>query len=275
MIIDAIMFFNELDILEARLHELDSVVDKFVIVESLERHGSPEAKPSFIAGNWSVVKPFEHKLKYLCLPRLEPPHTSRDSSWPRENFHRNALMDCLPEFASGSDLLMISDCDEIPRASVLASNFHVLRSGVHSLNQDMFYYDVNNYIGKWNGTVIASVDEVMRQGGPQALRNRRDDWPHLDNSGWHFSYFGGFDRVMTKLRSFAHACEDAIQLVQCRPQADLIRDILSGADIYQRPGEGRKERRDENDSRLPYWMRMNMRREFTEAGLIEKLEGLL
>ena len=33
MIIDTFMFYNELDMLEFRLKELDSVVDKFVIVE--------------------------------------------------------------------------------------------------------------------------------------------------------------------------------------------------------------------------------------------------
>ena len=34
MIIDTILFYNELDMLEFRLMELDSVVDKFVIVEA-------------------------------------------------------------------------------------------------------------------------------------------------------------------------------------------------------------------------------------------------
>lgn len=34
MIYDTFMFFNELDLLEIRLNELDKVVDTFVLVES-------------------------------------------------------------------------------------------------------------------------------------------------------------------------------------------------------------------------------------------------
>ena len=36
MIIDTFMFYNELDMLEFRLKELNSVVDKFVIVEATQ-----------------------------------------------------------------------------------------------------------------------------------------------------------------------------------------------------------------------------------------------
>ena len=36
MITDAFMFFNELELLEIRLHELSSVVDRFVLVEARE-----------------------------------------------------------------------------------------------------------------------------------------------------------------------------------------------------------------------------------------------
>ncbi len=37
-VIDAFMFSNELKLLEVRLHELDSVVDKFVLVEATRTH---------------------------------------------------------------------------------------------------------------------------------------------------------------------------------------------------------------------------------------------
>jgi beta-1,4-mannosyl-glycoprotein beta-1,4-N-acetylglucosaminyltransferase len=268
MIIDSIIFFNELDILDVRLHELSPIVDKFIIVESLERHGSPEKKEAVIASNWERFKEFEHKIKYVVLPELQPRCDNRDASWPRENYHRNAIMPVALEICrSGNDLLMISDCDEIPRAMTVATRASILYDSPHALSQDLFYYNVNSYMGTWNGTVAGTIDQVNHRGGPQAMRNMRDSLPHLGEGGWHFSYFGGFDHVWTKLESFAHAQEDSARLVRCRDRQDIIRDMLSGADIYQRPGEGRKERRSEHDARLPEWMRRNMRPEHTEAGL--------
>ena len=48
-VIDAFMFFDELDLLEIRLHELDPLVDHFVIIEALERHGTLLAPPVRLA----------------------------------------------------------------------------------------------------------------------------------------------------------------------------------------------------------------------------------
>lgn len=50
MIIDCFTFFNELDVLEIRLRELDGVVDRFVLVEATLTHqGKP--KPLLYAEN--------------------------------------------------------------------------------------------------------------------------------------------------------------------------------------------------------------------------------
>jgi hypothetical protein len=40
MIYDCFTFFNELELLELRLHELAGVVDKFVLVEATQTHSS-------------------------------------------------------------------------------------------------------------------------------------------------------------------------------------------------------------------------------------------
>ena len=49
-VIDAFLFSGELDILEIRLNELDSVVDHFVIVESCEPHGAARSETADIFG---------------------------------------------------------------------------------------------------------------------------------------------------------------------------------------------------------------------------------
>ena len=62
-VIDAVLMSNELDLLEIRLNELDSVVDYFFIVESNATFtGLP--KETFFRQNRSRFAKFEHKIVY-------------------------------------------------------------------------------------------------------------------------------------------------------------------------------------------------------------------
>jgi len=274
VLIDAIIFSNEVDILELRLHELNPVVDRFLIVESLESHGSSSRKSSpVLHDNWKVVVPFLEKIRYAVLDRLEPEFNGPSTPWPRENFHRNALMPLiLAACPSKWDTVMISDCDEIPRAATLRARAGELRTGLHALSQEFFFYDINNNVGKWNGTVVGTLKDIEAAGGPQAVRNRRDSMPVIENAGWHFSYFGGVPRILSKVSNFAHACEDSARQVAGRSSSEIEVDVLSGTDIYHRPGGDRKARWDSSDLRLPTHFLNNPGRfrHFTEDGLREQ-----
>ena len=51
-VVNAFIFFDELELLDIRLHELDSVVDLFVIVETLEHNANRQKKPICLRPNW-------------------------------------------------------------------------------------------------------------------------------------------------------------------------------------------------------------------------------
>lgn len=257
MLIDGIIFGWETDILELRLHELDSIVDRFIIIESRDYHGSTNIKPTNLRFNWDIVKPFEHKIEYVLLDKLEPPLRDRNDVWPRENYHRNQIMPAVLEFASPQDILMISDCDEIPRAETIRQNIPRLQNGICGTRQEMFYYGVTNYVSEWHGTVAGTVGHIQALGGPQAARNKRDELPFIDNCGWHFSYFGGVDRIVNKVTNFAHAVDDSAKECLNRGPEELKADIAAGRDLYHRPGEPMGQRREANDSRLPAYFLNN------------------
>jgi beta-1,4-mannosyl-glycoprotein beta-1,4-N-acetylglucosaminyltransferase len=62
-VLDAVLMSNELDLLEVRLNELDSVVDYFLIIESNATFtGLP--KETFFANNKERFAKFEHKIVY-------------------------------------------------------------------------------------------------------------------------------------------------------------------------------------------------------------------
>ena len=63
MIYDCFTFFNELDLLEIRLHTLKDVVDKFVIAEATRTYtGKP--KNLFFAENRMRFSEFEYSQKH-------------------------------------------------------------------------------------------------------------------------------------------------------------------------------------------------------------------
>jgi len=281
MIIDAFMFFNELELLEIRLNELDPIVDQFVIVESLERHGSANPKPAFIQDNWHIVKPFEKKIKYVLLPRLYPAYTDSSSGWKRENHQRNILMNIVSGISTApdKDILMVSDADEIPRAATIKANLPRLAQGLHRLSLDLFFYNVNRFVGlscEGAGFPIAGPVSHFQRGGVMqfdkdrtsvglsAIRGKR--YSQIANGGWHFSYFGGVDRMREKVSSFAEAYLDSSTAFRSRTESEIAQDILAGEDIYHRGIYQPFVHRETNDPRLPAHFLNNIARypQFTE-----------
>src|SRR3990167_11062120 len=101
MIYDTFMFFNELDLLEIRLNELDKVVDKFVLVESPFTY-SGKSKPLFFQSNKKRFSKFLHKINYVLIEDIGDRSLLQDEVadylpecteyLKRENIQRNAIM---------------------------------------------------------------------------------------------------------------------------------------------------------------------------------------
>src|SRR5215831_14334612 len=106
---DCFPFFNELDILEIRLHELYRDVDTFVLVEAPWTHqGDP--KPLFFEENKRRFKRFLPQIRHVVVP--DQPKT--DDPWVRERYQRECIRLGLADVRSG-DLVIVSDADEIVR----------------------------------------------------------------------------------------------------------------------------------------------------------------
>src|SRR5208337_1996465 len=114
MIYDCFTFFNELELLGLRLHELAEVVDKFVLVEATKTH-SNQPKPLHYQENRSRFGGFHDKIIHIIVDDLP----DAKDPWVLENYQRNCiargLVNCRPD-----DFLLISDLDEIPGATTVA-----------------------------------------------------------------------------------------------------------------------------------------------------------
>ncbi len=224
---DCFMFFNEIELLKMRLEELDEVVDHFVLVESIETQKG-DLKPLFFDENRAL---FEKYLPKIIHVKLEERHPEMEL-WERENYQRRGiargLKNCKP-----SDIILISDLDEIPRPELIPSMVEPLRErsakllkegrgkrfkkhtkkGPHK-KEKMFYldaargfqmpyywYQLNRLTGgEWVGTV-ATTYEMVQKFGVQHFRDYRWKFPRVLNSGWHFTWMGGRDKIRMKMKS--------------------------------------------------------------------------
>jgi beta-1,4-mannosyl-glycoprotein beta-1,4-N-acetylglucosaminyltransferase len=223
---DCFTFFNELDLLEIRLNELDNVVDFFVLVESSYTHqGKPKAL--LFEENKARFNQFLHKIIHVVVKDMPLSNiTGTVGNWTLENFQRNCITRGLLN-VDKTDKIIISDLDEIPNAKVLSQYLSESKPVVFSMRHHIYFFNavvsppikyldlakkyllsffLNSYKIKlhrdffWLGSIMVSFSDLDL---PQKLRNNRENpksgYIVAQNGGWHFTYMGGIDKIIEKL----------------------------------------------------------------------------
>jgi len=213
---DCFLFFNELDLLEIRLNELNDVVDKFVLVESSLTHSSKK-KPYYFEESKDKFSNFLYKIIHIKVddtPDIPPRpgrmgtfHNRHDIEWFQRDCAGRGLVSC-----SDDDVILLSDVDEIPRPESVIKASEILskdENAIVSFKQGLYYYYLNGLCMKgsiaepWWGTTACLH---KRYPGAQNMRNTKASNKNIiDNAGWHFSYIGGADSIALKIESFSHA----------------------------------------------------------------------
>jgi beta-1,4-mannosyl-glycoprotein beta-1,4-N-acetylglucosaminyltransferase len=218
VIVDCFPFFNELDILELRLRELDGLVDRFIAVQSVETHsGLP--KPIYLDVEDARWAPWKGRLETTILPAMET--TDR---WVRERQTRHVLKDLLIH-QHPDDAVIISDVDEIPSAELVAQQLAWLtpRQWVGFAAGCYFYY-LNLRTPKPFRCIGLALAETVWRLGAQAIRDGKRRPPVGPVAGgWHFTYQGGVEAIRMKLASFAHAEFDTPEMRNTSWLEDRIR----------------------------------------------------
>ena len=212
-IYDCFPFFNELEILDIRLHELYDHVDKFVLVESVETFsGNP--KPLYYQENRERYQKFSDKIIHVVLEE----RINTSDPWVREKFQRNQIMRGLKD-CSSDDIILISDVDELVRGSAIEKIVYALyqeRQSVVVCEQPMYkcYLNLRHVLDPWEGTCATTFQYLMKT-CPEDIRMGRNKlfikereyrilYPVIPQAGWHFTYMGGFEYYVKKLESFSH-----------------------------------------------------------------------
>ena len=218
---DCFTFFNEVDLLEIRLHELYSQVDQFFIVEGTKTFSNKQ-KPLFFEENKKRFEEFIDKITYIVLDDY-PDFTN---AWDYEFLQRNETA-CVLDFSMPQDFIFLSDVDEIPNKysmsrAISSNNPKVFRQSPHA-----YYLNcVVQSVPYWLGTrMIRAKDFCL---SPQALRSTKR-LENIHDGGWHFGYLGGVDAIIRKIESFAH---QELNVDSFKDPERIKSSIISGSGIF-------------------------------------------
>jgi beta-1,4-mannosyl-glycoprotein beta-1,4-N-acetylglucosaminyltransferase len=250
-IVDCFMFYNELELLNYRLHILNDVVDYFVLVESTHTHSGKE-KELIYENNKEMFRSFHHKIIHLIVhdfpykyPNINYDNKSDNSdSWHNERFQRNCIDQGIQQLSlSDDDIIIISDLDEIPDPYTLQKikNNEIIVT-INALNMDFYYYNLNTKIEtlwlfgkillyKYYIHIIKMNNFTCSDVRLKNICINQNDYI-IQNGGWHLSYFGDVYFIKNKLENFAHQEYNNNEYANVEK---IEKRVRGGVDLFERP----------------------------------------
>jgi hypothetical protein len=195
------MFYNELDLLDIRLNELNSVVDYFVLIEAEKSHQNKTKKMYFLE-NKERYKDFLDKIIHIIVPSSE----FTNDPWYNENLQRRKILEGISN-AHDDDIILISDLDEIISSNSLNTLKENYDGTPSVFDQKIYFWYLNtrakNY--KWRNAGISTKKFVIEHGTQLFKSNKTSHlFKVIENGGWHFTYIGNEVSIKNKLDNFAH-----------------------------------------------------------------------
>jgi beta-1,4-mannosyl-glycoprotein beta-1,4-N-acetylglucosaminyltransferase len=248
--LDVFLFYNELDLLKARLEYLGPIVDYFIISEANVDFSGRE-KAFILSKELIKTLPYGGKViyhrEYLNLSsiswlykKLKYRNRKNRFLWKIQDAQRNSTLMPLKKFHA-NDIIIFSDLDEFPSESAIDEGIQLLQANntetkkvrAYSLDQTFYYYNLNNAApeDKFYGSVITTLG-TLRSYLPHRFRSNKNDLMHIAKGGWHFSYFMDEEKILKKI----HAISDVENLSAYKniSAAEIQQKIISGSDLYDR-----------------------------------------
>lgn len=254
-VVDAFIFFNELELLDIRLNVLNHRVDYFVLVESTVSHAGKQ-KPLYYQENKHLFDKFNHKIVHyvvddtpnsfeearsmfmkekdetkmnILLHTLTTFNTAGETQWMREFYqHESVRMGMAKIGLEDDDVVFNSDLDEIwnPEETYPIDDWSVVK-----LKQHVYTGFLNvRSSEEWYGTYYTRYKNIRNASSNHLDTVSKTKHVFKDNGGWHFTYQGGAERIKTKLENFGHQEYNNEQV-----KSLIQRRLDSGMDVLGRP----------------------------------------
>ena len=264
MIIDTFIFNQDFNSLKIRLAELYDIVDFFIISESAYTH---TGKPKSLYLSENLYKFSIYKDKIIIVTSNKKLITR--NAFIRELYQRELISKYLKSMKlNNGDLIIHSDCDEIPNKNILIELAKNKENVNVILDLNAYSTRLNLFDGKWQRGRIISFNfyksiSKMRQDIflfknydlrrhklpliriPKHFTHRyfglwifpyivtsKPSLQIIHNGGWHFNNLFDLDKIREKIQSSVHTELDTMEV---RSKLDerykMGRDIYSGKQL--------------------------------------------
>jgi len=192
VIVDAITFGGELDMLEGRLATKFDDVDLFVIVEGDLMYAN-QPKGYLFEENYDRFKRFESKIIYGKIDSLR----SKDA-WANDYHQRGSLTILVNQLnLEDDDIVIVCDTDEWYDTKQVEQIDNVVAFNMPKYHMSLHWYHKHEVTG------IAGRYKFLRG------KNLNDErWKRLEfnivTGGYHFTSMGDLGYLIRKVRGFAH-----------------------------------------------------------------------
>jgi beta-1,4-mannosyl-glycoprotein beta-1,4-N-acetylglucosaminyltransferase len=246
-IIDSFLFYNELDLLKARLEYLGPHVKSFFIVEA-NIDFSGKTKPYNLQSELSQL-PYAEKIVYHPLyidlnnaywtfKKIRYFRKRRRFLWKIQDAQRNSILEAIRFNKSdecNSDYVLFGDLDEFPNVNFLQS----LNAGTSkcltpkTLRQRLFYYqtDIVEETEAWFGTICLPYTDFLQK-KPKEWRSLRERLPYIEHGGFHFSYFMPPEKIKDKINAILEV--ENLDEYKDMSVTQIQKIILSNQDLFGR-----------------------------------------
>ena len=190
MLIDAITFGGELDMLEGRLNSVDA--DMHVIVEGNLMYAN-QPKGYLLEDNWDRYKEFHDKIVYKQIKSL-----GSSDAWANDYHQRSQLTQVVSSLPlEGDDIVTVCDTDEWFDREKIENIEHTVAFNMPKYHMSLYWYhkyELTGVAGRWKNLYNLDLDKVRWQrNNMQAIIN-----------GWHLTSMGSLEYLIRKVRGFAH-----------------------------------------------------------------------
>lgn len=224
MIYDAFIFNGEWDLLDIRIAAMASLDIRHVLVESSRTFKGDKKDESLLAIRNNRHDDIRGIGKKLIVNMGDQTNPNSDP-WQNEKWLRNSIVYHILD-AKPDDIIIISDIDEIPRASAI-KDWNGDTYAALMMDKFGFWLNCEEQHQGWHRARIMKYS-YLKTTTPEEVRNA--GFPEqIDNAGWHWSWLGGIDEVMRKFASFSHQ-EEGVQKHANREE--LIRKMAVGESIW-------------------------------------------